>query len=233
MADTKDTLIEFATQIKEERKVGANTADRLGSLLIAMIKNTSVDELAKTFLRKDQEDETSFLIKFLAGIITPYIKSKDFTSGQLGAGYSLSNKDGKSVLEVDELLVRMKAVFTSLEIRKLSYMGDNLLLSAAGCKIGKVEETDTTYKCYFLVDDGTTATTNDFVVGDQARCQTFNIKAGKYTNVSNKYYWRLVAAVGDVLSRAMKTLEEEGYIKVEKQTIIILDPKGLSERADR
>jgi hypothetical protein len=205
MADTKDTLVEFATQIKEERKAGANTADRLGSLLIAMIKNTSVEELAKTFLRKDQEDETSFLIKFLAGIITPYIKSKDFTSGQLGAGYSLSNKDGKSVLEVDELLVRMKAVFTSLEIRKLSYVGDNLLLSAAGCKIGKVEETDATYKCYFLADDGTTATTNDFVVGDQARCQTFNIKAGKYTNVSNKYYWRLVTAVGDDYIELSKT----------------------------
>lgn len=42
-----------------------------------------------------------------------------------------------------------------------------------------------------------------------------------------------LGTVRDVLSRAMKTLEEEGYIKVEKQTIIILDPKGLSERADR
>lgn len=42
-----------------------------------------------------------------------------------------------------------------------------------------------------------------------------------------------LGTVRDVLSRAMKTLEVEGYLKVEKQTIIILDPKGLSERADR
>lgn len=42
-----------------------------------------------------------------------------------------------------------------------------------------------------------------------------------------------LGTVRDVLSRAMKTLEVEGYLKVEKQIIVILDPKGLSERADR
>lgn len=41
-----------------------------------------------------------------------------------------------------------------------------------------------------------------------------------------------LGTVRDVLSRAIKTLETEGYLKVEKQTIIILDPKGLAERAD-
>jgi len=40
-----------------------------------------------------------------------------------------------------------------------------------------------------------------------------------------------LGTVRDVLSRAMKTLEVEGYLKVEKQAIIILDPRGLSERA--
>ena len=40
-----------------------------------------------------------------------------------------------------------------------------------------------------------------------------------------------LGTVRDVLSRALKTLEVEGYLKVEKQTIVILDPKGLSERA--
>jgi hypothetical protein len=133
------------------------------------------------------------------------IVSSAFSSGQLGSGFTLYAKDGKSYMEIDELLVRVKAIFTSLEIRKLNYVGDNILLTSAGCKIGKVEETDTTYKCYFLADDGTTATTNDFVVGDQVRCQTFNIKAGKYTNVSNKYYWRLVTAVGDDYIELSKT----------------------------
>jgi len=42
-----------------------------------------------------------------------------------------------------------------------------------------------------------------------------------------------LGTVRDVLSRAMKTLEIEGYLKVEKQTIVILDLKGLLERANR
>jgi hypothetical protein len=133
------------------------------------------------------------------------IVSSIFSSGQLGSGFTLYNQGGKSYMEIDELLVRVKAIFTSLEIRKLNYLGDNMLFTSAGCKISRVEETDTTYKCYFMSDDGTTATTNDFVVGDQVRCQTFNIKAGKYTNVSNKYYWRYVSAVGDGYIELSKT----------------------------
>lgn len=42
-----------------------------------------------------------------------------------------------------------------------------------------------------------------------------------------------LGTVRDVLSRAMKTLEAEGYIKVEKQSITLLDPEGLAERVDR
>ena len=56
-----------------------------------------------------------------------------------------------------------------------------------------------------MADDGTTATINGFAVGDQVRCQTFNIKAGVYTNIANKYYWRLVTAVGDDYIELSKT----------------------------
>jgi len=39
-----------------------------------------------------------------------------------------------------------------------------------------------------------------------------------------------LGTVRDVLSRALKTLESEGLLKVEKQSITLLDPKGLEER---
>lgn len=39
-----------------------------------------------------------------------------------------------------------------------------------------------------------------------------------------------LGTVRDVLSRALKTLEAEGLLKVEKQEIILLDPKGLEQR---
>jgi CRP/FNR family transcriptional regulator len=42
-----------------------------------------------------------------------------------------------------------------------------------------------------------------------------------------------LGTVRDVLSRALKTLETENLLRVEKQSIILLNPQGLAERADR
>jgi len=42
-----------------------------------------------------------------------------------------------------------------------------------------------------------------------------------------------LGTVRDVLSRALKTLEAENLLRVEKQYILLLDPKGLAERARR
>jgi CRP/FNR family transcriptional regulator len=42
-----------------------------------------------------------------------------------------------------------------------------------------------------------------------------------------------LGTVRDVLSRALKSLESERLIKVEKQAILLLDPKGLAIRAER
>jgi Mn-dependent DtxR family transcriptional regulator len=42
-----------------------------------------------------------------------------------------------------------------------------------------------------------------------------------------------LGTVRDVLSQALKTLEAEKLIRVDKQEIILLDPKGMAERAKR
>lgn len=42
-----------------------------------------------------------------------------------------------------------------------------------------------------------------------------------------------LGTVRDVLSRALKTLEGERLVQVEKQNILLLDPAGLAERARR
>ncbi|MDL1945064.1 winged helix-turn-helix domain-containing protein, partial [Chloroflexi bacterium CFX2] len=39
-----------------------------------------------------------------------------------------------------------------------------------------------------------------------------------------------LGTVRDVLSRALKTLEAENLLRVEKQTVVLLDPKKLEER---
>ena len=138
---------------------------------------------------------------------TDDVKTEGFTSGQVGgSGFGLYEENGKSVLEVDKLLVRMKAIFAQLEIRKISYVGGDFVFSAACGTIAQVtpivENNQTIgYRCYLVADDGTTATTNDWRTGDQVKCKTFNVKSGVDDNVANRYYWRLVVARGqEVLS---------------------------------
>ena len=113
----------------------------------------------------------------------------------------MKNSRGKYTLSVTDLMVWGKAVFNSLEIRKLYAVGGNVYLSGASSKlqhVSPVTDADgevTGWKCYILGDDGTTATQNGWVRYDQAKCQTFDIKEGVYENVSNTYYWRLVTDV--------------------------------------
>ncbi len=138
----------------------------------------------------------------LSSVIVNLLKSLDFNEAEQ-SGFAIKQRsDGKFQMLLTDLIVWGKAIFNTLLIRELSYVGGNIVLSPAAGKISYIKEvySETTdeligWKCYLLADDGTTATVNSFKVDDQVRCQTFNIKAGVYENVSNKNYWRLVTKV--------------------------------------
>ncbi len=138
----------------------------------------------------------------LSSVIVNLLKSLDFNEAEQ-SGFAIKQRsDGKFQMLLTDLIVWGKAIFNTLLIRELSYVGGNIVLSPAAGKISYIKEvySETTneligWKCYLLADDGTTATTNSFKVDDQVRCQTFNIKAGVYENVSNKDYWRIVTKV--------------------------------------
>ena len=69
------------------------------------------------------------------------MKSVGFNPDTLGRGWQLGlDDDGLSSLTVDRLYVRYKAIFDSLEIRRLSQVGGVLVLSPAGGTITSVEE---------------------------------------------------------------------------------------------
>nr|DAQ24311.1 MAG TPA: tail protein [Caudoviricetes sp.] len=138
----------------------------------------------------------------LSSVLVNLLKSLDFNESEQ-SGFAIKQRsDGKYQMLLTDLIVWGKAVFNTLSIRELSYVGGNIVLSPAAGKISYIKDvySETTneligWKCYLLADDGTTATINSFKVDDQVRCKTFNIKAGVYENVSNKDYWRLVTKV--------------------------------------
>lgn len=138
----------------------------------------------------------------LSSVLVNLLKSLDFNEAEQ-SGFAIKQRsDGKYQMLLTDLIVWGKAIFNTLLIRELSYVGGNIVLSPAAGKISYIKEvySETTneligWKCYLLADDGTTATINSFKVDDQVRCKTFNIKAGVYENVSNRDYWRLVTKV--------------------------------------
>lgn len=138
----------------------------------------------------------------LSSVLVNLLKSLDFNESEQ-SGFAIKQRsDGKFQMLLTDLIVWGKAIFNTLLIRELSYVGGNIVLSPAAGKISYIKEvfSETTneligWKCYLLADDGTTATINSFKVEDQVRCKTFNIASGVYENVSNKDYWRLVTKV--------------------------------------
>lgn len=167
----------------------------------------ALKELDKKYLRKDQEDETNFLVTFFKGL-----KMGKYTTGLLGTGGAvLIDENGNSHAEFDFLNIRKKALFTEITVQELKHIGGALIVSPASMIISSMEETADGYKCYFnrKNSDGKTIY-NEFEVGDQGRCQTFNLEKQENGQVGNRYWWRLVTAIGDDYVVFSKTDSDTG-----------------------
>ncbi|BAU18861.1 conserved hypothetical protein [Prevotella intermedia] len=181
----------------------------------------SAKRALKEFLNKNTPDTAQEIITFLKGIafkngaaidgtgnaILKAIQTLGFERTINGFGVWLDEK-GRAHGQIDYLEVIGKAIFRSLQIDEYKHIGGNIVLSGANAIIEKVARVPGGWKCYLHTDDGDKAVTVDWVAGDQPLCQTFNIKAGVYENVSNRYYWRVVSEV------SQKTATEEAYIVI-------------------
>ena len=134
----------------------------------------------------------------LSILVRSGIESANFSTGALGAGFCLKkDENGDSYLEVDRMLVRKVATFIQLLIQQIKHVGGQIILTPASMSCAKVEDKGDFYRCYFENTDGERTIEQEFVVGDLARAQTFNVKEGVNENVTNTYYWRAVVGTGD------------------------------------
>ena len=209
LSETKDaTLVD---------RITTKISESLGKTILQPNNILSQSKLAfdKRYLRKDAEDSAAKHITFQDGatiigsaaidfvdaegisantgeintMITDSIRSKDYSAV---SGFSIESGED-SIINVDKLNVRKRATFNELDIKSLKHIGGAILLSPASCKIASVEDvmsggTITGYKCYFLATDGEETINNEWVVGDQAICNKYNI-------TKLHHYWRLVTAV--------------------------------------
>ncbi|WP_424785364.1 hypothetical protein [Prevotella pallens] len=191
------------------------------NLTVPQIQRLIEAQGEKRFLSKLTPDTAQELITFIKGVafnngagidgegnaLLKAIQTLGFERTINGFGVWLDEK-GRAHGQIDYLEVIGKAIFRSLQIDEYKHIGGNIVLSGANAIIEKVVPVSGGWKCYLHTDDGDKAITNDWEPGDQALCQTFNIKAGVYENVSNRYYWRVVSEV------AQKSATEKAYIVI-------------------
>ena len=147
------------------------------------------------FLRKDISDTSNGLITFLKGLLI----------GKNGSGITVL-ENGMSQAVVDYLYVKVKAVFDELEVKKKTYVGGEQVISHAGMKCNRVDEFDEVYRCYFKEEEDGIEIENLFTPGSLAIAQECNIKTGVSHHIGNRYYWRLVTAVGENYIDLSKTV---------------------------
>ena len=128
-------------------------AAALKELLSALdVQGDALDEIIgelENFLRKDREDQTEYLVKFLGGIVTDRITSQQYSLGALGSGLFVGlDENGDSYIEADRMLIRKVATFVQLMIQELKHVGGQIVLSPASMRCSRVEEYDTYYRCY-------------------------------------------------------------------------------------
>ena len=179
----RSTITEIAGDIIGER-MGAslNVSDILG-------------RISRYFISKINSDTANGLITFLKGLLI----------GKNGSGITVL-ENGMSQAVVDYLYVKVKAVFDELEVKKKTYVGGEQVISHAGMKCNRVEELDDVYRCYFKEEEDGIEIENQFTPGSLAIAQECNIKTGVSHHVGNRYYWRLVTAVGENYIDLSKTV---------------------------
>ena len=194
-----------------------------------------------TFLRKDRPDQTKYLIKFLGGLISDNIESQDFAAGPFGTGYVLkrNQKTGKSYMEIDELYVRLKAYFDTLEIKHLSHVGGRIVLSPASMECIKVEEVSAENE---KVYDSTGEQVYDSL-NDEARAWFLKMEQGDeealeiwqwFRDISLKEFMRVYDILGmefdsfagesfyrDKTANVVKRLTDDGLLKESQGAMIV------------
>ena len=209
----------------------------------------------RQFVNAVDDDDVAGLLTFAKGL-----QSAGFMEGSFGRGFELmKDRNGRSYLEIDEIFVRMRAVFESLEIKHVSHVGGENILSPAGIECYRVETvpaqiglrssdgadlldkdgeqltakaTDTNvYRCYFKTTDGERTIYNQFAVGDLALCREFNTMKNADGTTLGRYYWRAVVGVGtDYIDLSITDCLEGSDVPMKGDTIVCLGNKSDKAR---
>lgn len=214
-----DVLPEIRVELDDTLKVSQNALQNAISEVKSSLGST-INEVAqavamqkRSYVSKVEDDNAQGVVNFTKGI-------------KFGEGGKVEVMDNNSAkLTIEYLEVTKKASFTSLEIQEKTHVGGQILVTPASINCGEVEELDYVYRCYFQTKgaDGDEIF-NQFAVGDQAVCQTYNAWG-------SVYYWRLVTGIGeDYIDLSKTDCDEDSGIPKAGDKIIQLGNRTDVER---
>lgn len=184
------------------------------------------------FLRKDQDEETTHKLTMQSSCTKT--KHQVFDSIEMGDPSDDTKKYVQNVkgsklywngsgwcFDTDYLNVTKKAVFTELEIEKVSHIGGQQILTACSCKVDHVVHTISSSIHYYHVffrktDADGRVITNDWKVGDLAYCQSFNVGSDTTPNAASRYYWARVVSVDNPPSgTTLQDMDGEAFVSAD------------------
>ncbi len=188
--------------LSAKTEAGQSTIEKLqGDIDIVRQSSVQIADLdaiikrigSQMFLKKTGESDMSVSPTRFANRVS----SNDFSQGGVGGtGWgTYKDEDGRSIFEMDKLVVRDELKVNSLVVNQIAYIGGRRISSAAAMECIQVIEGDhdgeyTDYTCYFDQKQGSVQ--NLFAVNDIAMSQKFDASGAEV-----KFYKRLVTAVGE------------------------------------
>lgn len=221
-----EPLPKISVSLDAELSVGKNSLQtRIDAVKQEIMSSIgSIDFLQqglKYFLRKDVDDYASGKITFRKGLdVGKY-------SPLVGGGTFRMNAQNQSYLEVDKLLVRLKATFEELEIKKVSHIGGEQIISAASMQCVLVQNVNASgevitentedkevnaYRCCFLGEVDGLSVNNEFAVNDLCICKEVGNMSEGGVQISNHYFWRRVVRVNTSIYEIEGDTRKYNYI---------------------
>ena len=171
--------------------------------------------IAPKFIGDVEADEVTASVGYIDTIHSKQGNFKKLNATELNAIDGYIKELLSDNITTENLTVTKSAHFFELIIDKIKAAGGAVLLTPAdGFRVNKVIASVNGYKLYWKASDGSRKIANMWKVNDQAICQTFNVAEGVSYNVSNKYYWCLVTAIGT------ESIDDEDYHYIEVSSTI-------------
>lgn len=174
----------------------------------------------------------------IEGIVSDVVNTKKLIADEAEIKKAIISELTSTNITTEYLTVTKQAHFFELIIDKLKSVGGQIILTPTNCILDFAKAFDSNmheididslnennisnvafFRVYWRANDPVTnkSISNDWVVNDQALCQSFNnVQEGVNSNVSNKYYWRLVTNVSQ--SKVLCDVEQKKVAEHEQPT---------------